>query len=57
MIINVNSLTIGFKGMLRKEFNDLNYLLNENLWGPFKDQLKINIIVSYLLIYLINMNT
>ena len=44
----VNSLTIGFKGMLRKEFNDLNYLLNENLWGPFKDPVenKYNSILS-----------
>ena len=34
--------------MLRKEFNDLNYLLNENLWGPFKDPVenKYNSILS-----------
>ena len=23
--------------MIRKDYNDLNYLLNENLWGPYGD--------------------
>ena len=32
-----NSIKIGFKGMIRKDYNDLNYLLNENLWGPYGD--------------------
>ena len=41
-------MTIGFKGMIRKEYNDLNYLLNENLWGAFRDpsENKYNSILS-----------
>ncbi len=43
-----NSITIGFKGMIRKDYNDLNYLLNENLWGPFRNpsENKYNSILS-----------
>ena len=43
-----NSLTIGFKGMIRKDYNDLNYLLNENLWGLFRNpsENKYNSIIS-----------
>ena len=29
-----NSITIAYKGMIRRDFSDFNYLLNENLWGP-----------------------
>ncbi len=43
-----NSITIGFKGMIRKDYNDLNYLLNENLWGAFRNpsENKYNSILS-----------
>ena len=29
-----NRISIGYKGMMRRDFSDFNYLLNENLWGP-----------------------
>ena len=29
-----NKISIGYKGMIRRDYSDFNYLLNENLWGP-----------------------